>query len=157
MEEARAMGEEVPDSVLPENEEFGGFAYELMFLEFRTRPPNHLLGEELDRYLEDEYTPKRERLVEIIEPSPGDWFAYGRAMQLLRRYERFDHALPLEGGWLDQPAEWIFVMEATLTARERAESLNNREEAAFHKQQSGGSDQTYTPSPPPYPDPYVVH
>lgn len=143
MREAAEAGIDVPDLALEDQEEesdeqLGGFAFEMCFLAFRMRPAPHLVGDALEGFFETELKPKEDRLREIFDGrgslTPGDELAFRRAWEVFHQHERY--GLPREGGYLDQPMEWIFVANCVLTAKERAESLNEREEAWFNRQKA---------------------
>lgn len=95
------------------------------------RPAEHLIGDGLDDFYANTLRPKIDRLDEIMDPSLADEMAYRHARTTEAERHRFGP--PNAGGRKDQPAWWLFVVEATETARERAEALNRREEAAAGK------------------------
>lgn len=143
MREAKAAGLDVPLpdlDELRESEELGGFAYEMCFLVFRERPEPHLTGEALEGFFEHHLNPKEQTLRDIFEPSREEEMAFRKAWNAFHNFERY--GFPHEGGYLDQPAEWLIVHNCSKTAYERAESLNSREEAASHKRSAAQAQET---------------
>ena len=130
MREAQAAGLDVP---LPDErpDNAGGFAYELIYLRLRIKPPDHLQGDEIDGFYERTLKPQEQRLRDILEPTWRDELAFNRAWNLMWEFE--EYGLPHAGGYLDQPAEWRYVMNCARTAKQRADSYNHREEAAANK------------------------
>ncbi len=125
--------------VLPDAEPVGGYAYELLYLYRRFRPPEHLVGDRVDRYVKWELEPMVQRLNELIEPTTGDYLAYKAAADAYRKYERF--GMPGRGTWRDQSARWLHMIECVMTAHERADQELSREEAFGREEERRSASQ----------------
>lgn len=131
---ARQQGQMLPT---PASQENGGYAYEMLYLGFRVRPEPYLMGEELNNFIRENLQPQAKTLAMGLRATKDDYLAYYYARDLLEKYNRY--GMPREGGYMDQDYEWIIVMDCILTARERAESLTEREEAWFNKERNKGA------------------
>lgn len=89
----------------------------------------------MDAYLENNVRPLVEALEDVLGPTPEEHECFAAAMELYVAHER--HGLPEAGGYHDQDALYVHILECVQAARANAEALTRQEEAhrGFQKEQ----------------------
>lgn len=129
VEEAKTTGVDLEEE--SGEEDVGGYASEMMYLRHRYSPEPHAMGDELEAFYAAVIEPKVERLEAMLNPSSEDHAAYRFALKIQEDFRR--HGPPNTGGRRDQPAWWLYVIDAIEGTVERAESAKQREEAAVNR------------------------
>lgn len=77
----------------------------------------------------------------ILNPTVEEYLCYEYAMDLFAEYER--HGNPEPGGYYDQPAQYMYIVECIRTARDRVEQRDRQREAyeGFLKEQEAEEKQ----------------
>jgi hypothetical protein len=130
---AQGLADGYPEDEPPEipslnPDQVGGWVYECAYLHFRTSTPPrevppHAIGDYQQRTLAARVTALEDMLVPSIEEQRC--FVY--AMNLYMDHER--HGYPEAGGYNDQPAAYLYILDCIRTARDNAEAYERHEEA----------------------------
>jgi hypothetical protein len=121
--------DEPPVIPSPHPDQVGGWVYECAYLHFRNsaKPPREVPPHRLGDYQQRTLNARVTALEDMLTPSLEEQRCFVYAMNLYVDHER--HGYPEAGGYNDQPASYLYILDCIRTARDNAEAYERQEEA----------------------------
>jgi hypothetical protein len=123
-----AEPDEPPEIPYTHPDQVGGWVYECAYLYFRLgKAPKEVPAHSMADYQHRTLTAHVCALEDILTPTVEEQRCFVYGMNLYVEHER--HGYPEAGGYNDQAASYLYILDCIRTARDNAEAYERQEEA----------------------------